>query len=307
MAAMDKLRVAALAPAIAAPAPQPTVLQTLVVLFKLRIVVLLLLAAMGGAFLGAGGVPSAGALLLLLISGAAAAAGASALNQYFERERDALMRRTKRRPLPTGLLRRSWLVLAAGLGLIVLSLLLTLPFNAALTLFNGLGALIYVAVYTVWLKPRSITNIVIGGAAGSCAVLAGGAAVGHWADPGVLALAGLLFAWTPMHFWSLALIYRDDYAATGVPMLPVYTSAVVAARWVLLHGVATAAIALKLAVHPALGWAYLLPTTLATAWMLWLGCAFLWRPERKQALAFFKASNLYLAIVLLLACLAALF
>jgi heme o synthase len=304
---MDKATLAGLAPAVAAARPRAGIWQTIVVLFKLRIVALLLLAALGGAFLGAQGLPPARALIALLLSGTAAAAGASALNQYLERDRDALMRRTRRRPLPTGLLRRPWLVCGVGLGLIALSVLGALPVNAGLALFNGLGALIYVGVYTLWLKPRSITNIVIGGAAGSCAVLAGGAAGGNWADGGVLALAALLFAWTPMHFWSLALLYRDDYAATGVPMLPVYTSPIVAARWVLLHGVATALIAIKLAVHPALGWAYLIPTTLATAWMLYLGFAFLWRPGRAQALAFFKASNLYLAIVLLLACLAALF
>lgn len=289
----------------ARPAARPGLWQTIVVLFKLRIVTLLLLAAMAGAFLGARGVPEAGPLLLLLLTGGAAAAGASALNQFLERERDKLMRRTHRRPLPAGLLRRSRLILGVGLALIVVPVMAALPLNPWLALFLGLGALIYVGVYTIWLKPRSITNIVIGGAAGCCAVLAGGAAAGSWADPGVLAMAGLIFAWTPMHFWSLALIYRDDYAATGVPMLPVYTSAVGAARWVLLHGLGTAAIALRMAAHPALGWPYLLPTAAATIWMLASGLRFLRRPARAEALDFFKASNLYLALVLLAACAAA--
>jgi protoheme IX farnesyltransferase len=276
--------------------------RTVVVLFKLRIVVLLLLAAMGGAFLGAGGVPAAGPLLLLLASGLAAAGGASALNQVIERERDALMRRTRRRPLPAGVLQRPRLVALVGVTLIVGAVFAVLPFNRALALFLGLGAVIYVAVYTLWLKPRSITNIVIGGAAGSCAVLSGGAAVGHWGDPGVLALAALLFTWTPMHFWSLALIYRDDYAATGIPMLPVSTSATAAARWVLLHGAATALIALRMGGHPTLGLAYLVPTGVATIWMLGLGARFLLRPHHREALDFFKASNLYLALVLLFVC-----
>lgn len=276
--------------------------QTIVVLFKLRIVVLLLLAAMGGAFLAAQGIPPAGPLLVLLISGGAAAAGASALNQYLERERDAQMRRTHKRPLASGLLGRPWIVLMIGLALVFGAVLATMPFNPWLALFLGLGALIYVAIYTVWLKPRSITNIVIGGAAGSCAVLAGGAAVGNWSDVGVLALAGLVFTWTPMHFWSLALLYRDDYARAGVPMLPVFTSAIAAARWVLIHSVATALIAIALFVHPTLGWLYLVPTVGFTIWMLNSGLRFLRLPERKQALDFFKASNLYLALVLLLVC-----
>ncbi|NJN14933.1 MAG: protoheme IX farnesyltransferase [Oscillochloris sp.] len=284
-------------------APQAASLwQTIVVLFKLRIVTLLLLAAMGGAFLAAGGIPAAGDLLLLLITGGAAAAGASALNQFLERERDAAMRRTNKRPLAAGVLRRPTLILAIGLGLITAAVLVSLPVNPWLAIHLGLGALIYVGVYTIWLKPRSITNIVIGGAAGSCAVLAGGAAAGNWMDPGVLALAGLIFTWTPMHFWSLALLYRDDYVVTGVPMLPVYTSAIVAARWVLAHGVVTALIAMYMAVHPTLGWIYFIPTVAATVWMMHSGITFLRRPERREALDFFKASNLYLAIVLLLVC-----
>lgn len=276
--------------------------QTIVVLFKLRIVVLLLLASMGGAFLGSNGVPAAGSLLLLLVTGVAASAGASALNQVIERDRDLLMRRTKRRPLPAGILRRPRLILAIGIGLIVAAVGVAFPFNPALALFLGLGACIYVGVYTLWLKPRSILNIVIGGAAGSCAVLSGGAAAGTWSDPGVLALAGLLFTWTPMHFWSLALIYSDDYKATGIPMLPVYTAPIVAARWVLAHGAATALIALVMAVRPALGWGYLIPTLVATVWMLGSGARFLYRPEHKEAFAFFKASNLYLAFVLFAIC-----
>lgn len=293
---------AATAPGTATQAAGPSLWQTIVVLFKLRIVVLLLLAAMGGAFLGAQGIPSAGPLIALLISGGAAAAGASALNQYLERERDAQMRRTHKRPLAAGVLDRPWIILVIGLALVFGAVLTTLPFNPMLALFLGLGAVIYVAVYTVWLKPRSITNIVIGGAAGSCAVLAGGAAVGNWSDVGVLALAALVFTWTPMHFWSLALLYRDDYARAGVPMLPVFTSALAAARWVLIHGVATALIALALFVHPTLGWLYLLPTIGFTVWMLNSGFRFLRNPERPEALSFFKASNLYLALVLLLVC-----
>ncbi len=276
--------------------------QTVMILFKLRIVTLLLLAAMGGAFVAAGGVPRAADLLLLLITGGASAAGASALNQFIERERDALMRRTKRRPLPEGVVQRPGLVLVVGLGLIVGAVALAAIWNGTLAFWLGVGAWIYVGVYTLWLKPRSITNIVIGGAAGSCAVLSGGAAVGAWNDVGVLTLAALLFTWTPMHFWSLALVYRDDYAAANVPMLPVYTTPLVAARWVLLHGAVTALMAVLLAVHPAMGLVYLVPTVAATIWMLWAGVAFLRVPERANALMFFKASNLYLLIVLLAVC-----
>jgi protoheme IX farnesyltransferase len=299
------LPVASEAPATLAP-PRASLWNTIVVLFKLRIVALLLFSAMSGAFLASGGLPSAGALLSLLVAGGLAAAGASGLNQYLERERDRLMRRTKKRPLPNDVFQQPQRILAISLALIILPVLAVLPFNAPMAIFLGLGALIYVGVYTIWLKPRSILNIVIGGLAGSCAVLSGSAAVGQWADPGALALAGLIFAWTPMHFWSLALLYRDDYVATGVPMLPVHTSALVAARWVLLHSAGTAAIAVAIALRPAMGWLYLLPAVGATLWMLASGWRFLRRPERAEALDFFKASNLYLAILLLIICVVAL-
>ncbi|HID54855.1 MAG TPA: protoheme IX farnesyltransferase, partial [Anaerolineae bacterium] len=141
--------------------------QLLVVLFKLRIVTLLLLAATGGAFLGAQGWPGLGPLLLVLITGGMAASGASALNQYLERESDKRMGRTRKRPLPAGMIQFPKWVLAAGMILVLLPVLAVLPFNPALAFFLLIGAIIYVGIYTIWLKPRSVLNIVIGGAAGS--------------------------------------------------------------------------------------------------------------------------------------------
>ena len=153
-------------------------LKTLTVLFKLRIVVLLLVAAMGGAFLAANGMPGIGALSLLLVTGGFAAAGSSALNQYFERDSDRLMKRTSKRPLVDGTIARpGWVPYVAGAMILVPSLAV-LPFNPALTFFLLLGAAIYVFLYTLYLKPRTLLNIVIGGAAGSAAVLSGSAAVG---------------------------------------------------------------------------------------------------------------------------------
>ena len=185
-------------------------MHELMVLFKMRIVVLLLFAAVGGYFwaLKASGMA---ALLALFLAGALAAMGSSALNEYIERDKDALMKRTKRRPLVTGAIARTRLGAlcrdgddrAAGAGGPALQL--------ALALFLAAGAFVYVVIYTLWLKPRTSLNIVIGGAAGSFAVMAGGAAAGKSGDPGVLALALLLFFWTPIHFWALALVYREDY------------------------------------------------------------------------------------------------
>lgn len=177
-----------------------SLLGTLVVLFKLRIVLLLVFAAVGGALLGAHGRPTWGQMALLLLTGTMSAAGASALNQYLERDRDALMKRTARRPLVTGEVSPRAALVAASALVIGASALALLAGNLPLAFFLALGAFIYVGVYTLWLKPRSVLNVVIGGAAGSAAVLSGGAAVGQWTDPGVLILAALLFTWSPIHF-----------------------------------------------------------------------------------------------------------
>ena len=288
--------------AVPTPINWRQMLQTAVVLFKLRIVALLLLAATGGAFLGAGGWPGLGPLLLLLVTGGMAAAGASALNQYLERESDRQMGRTRQRPLVVGDIAKPGWILAAGITLVLLPALAVLPFNPALAFFLVLGAIIYVGVYTIWLKPRTLLNIVIGGAAGSAAVMSGGAAVGAWQQPGVLVLALLIFLWTPTHFWSLALLYRNEYHKAQIPMLPAQTSPRTAAFWVSVHTVATGSAALLLGVLPSLGWLYLLPVSLVVGDMLWRNGRLLQRPSPAHARSFFISSNMFLLVLLLMIC-----
>jgi len=282
-------------------------LRTLLVLFKLRVVFLLLAAALGGALLGADGAPSGLALLWLTVTGTLSAAGASAINQYLERERDRRMARTRQRPLAAGQIAHPWWVLTVGSAMVALAVVLAWTFAPVLGLFIALGAIIYVGVYTLWLKPRTVLNIVIGGAAGSCAVLSGGAAVGAiglgagaevWAEPGVLALALLVFVWTPLHFWSLAMACREDYATAGFPMLPVCVPPRQMAGWIALHSLATGVTALLMAAHPALGVSYLIPVGLATLWLGHRTIRLLNRPERGAAFALFKCSNVYLGLVL---------
>lgn len=276
-----------------------SLLSTIVVLFKLRIVLLLVFAAVGGALLGSHGRPTWGELALLLLTGTMSAAGASALNQYFERDHDGLMKRTARRPLVTGEVNpRAVLLVASGL-VVGASAIALLAGNPALAFFLALGAFIYVGIYTLWLKPRSVLNVVIGGAAGSAAVISGGAAVGQWADPGVLVLAALLFTWSPMHFWSLALAYRKDYSRAGVPMLPVVSSANQAIFWMMAHAVATGLFGLLLALHGALGWLYLAPVALATLWLWRESAGLLTSYTAPRAMTVFKVSNIYLSVVLL--------
>lgn len=277
-------------------------IKSLMVLFKLRVVSLLLLAAVGGAFLGAAGWPGLGRLALLLLTGGMAAAGASALNQYWERLEDGAMGRTRLRPLVTGVFPRPGVVLALGILLILLPCLAVLPFNPALSFFLAAGAVIYVGIYTIWLKPRTLLNIVIGGAAGSAAVMSGGAAVGAWRDPAVLVLAALVFLWTPTHFWALAILYREDYRRAGVPMLPVQTPLRQAALWVLLHTGATVVAAVLLGITPALGLLYLLPVALVTLDLIKRNLKLVNDPSPVNARSLFMASNVYLMVVLLAIC-----
>jgi protoheme IX farnesyltransferase len=272
------------------------------VLFKVRVVMLLLFAAMGGACLAAGGWPGTGNVLLLLVTGGLAAGGASAINQYLERDLDGRMERTRNRPLAGGSSLASRWALYAGALMILMPVGIVFFLNPALAVFVLLGAIVYVLIYTVWLKRRTPLNTVIGGAAGSAAVLSGSAAAGFWNEPGALALALLVFLWTPTHFWSLAIAYRNDYARGGFPMLPVQTSLQRAAGWVMLHTMSAGVVALALAAHPALGWLYVVPVALSLFFLIVLNIRLIRAPGRKQALALFHASNLFLAVVLLAIC-----
>jgi protoheme IX farnesyltransferase len=270
----------------------------MVVLFKLRVVVLLVLASLGGYLFASGGHPVFGQLSILLITGTLSAAGASAINQYIERERDGRMLRTRARPLADGVFARPETTLEVSIAMLILALMLALPFSLSLAFFLAAGAAIYIWVYTLWLKPRTWWNIVIGGAAGSCAVLSGGAAAGNWAEPGVLMLALLVYVWTPTHFWSLAQAHREDYARAGVPMLPVIVSPSTSARWIALHTFAVTLIALLMGFHPSLDWKYSLITLPATFWLGWHSMRLVQQPDPKQALKLFKVSNIYLGLVL---------
>lgn len=282
-------------------------LADLLALFKVRIVVLLLLAALGGVFLGALGWPGVGPFFLIMITGALTAMGSSAWNQYLERDSDALMTRTRtKRPLVNGAIRRPGWVPYVATAMIVLPVLAVAPFNPALAFFLAAGAFIYVVIYTIWLKPRTNLNIVVGGLAGSAAVLSGGAAAGAWNAPAVLALAVMLFFWTPIHFWALALVYREDYARAKVPMLPVTATPRRAAAWGLLHGVGAAIAGMAIAFLPDMGLMYAIPVGIATAILLWQGVWLVVAPVKRRAWRLFHTSNLYLAVVLGTAIVAAL-
>ena len=190
-------------------------------LTKPKVVALIVLTAVVGTLLSSPGLPPLDALLFGNLGIGLAAASAATLNQYLDQRIDARMLRTRSRPLPTGgLSDRQALVFAAVLGVASMLLLWCLvnPLTALLTFASLIG---YAVIYTVWLKRATPQNIVIGGAAGAAPPVLGWAAVSGTIDPHSLLLFLIIFAWTPPHFWALAIARRDDYAKVGIPMMPV--------------------------------------------------------------------------------------
>jgi len=267
-------------------------------LFKLRIGVAIAFAAAAGFAAEQGLKPGFYQALILILSVLAASAAAGAFNQYIEVELDRRMARTRGRPFVTGALRHgpAWLwLIGAMIAAAVVAAGLATNFIAGIYVF--LGAFTYGVVYTVWLKPRTWWNIVVGGLAGSFAVLAGAAAVAPVPGPEAIALAVVLFLWTPPHFWSLAIACRDDYAAAGVPMLPVVVGNARASRAIL----ASAVLLVAASVVPFffnLKLLYLVSAAAGGAYFLLRCLALVRRPGRETARAAFFASLVQLGAVL---------
>ena len=237
--------------------PSRELVSDLVALTKPAIMSLLLLTALGAMFLAERGVPSFGLLVATLVGGAAASGGASALNHYFDRDIDELMRRTKRRPLPSQRVADEW---AVGIGValnIVAFTVLALWTNILAASLAIAGTLFYVFVYTLWLKRSTVQNIVIGGAAGAIPPLVGWAAVTGSLDLSAWLLFLIVFFWTPAHFWALALLIREDYARAGVPMLPVVRGEEATTFAIFVYALSLVPLSMLLFVAGGLGLLYL--------------------------------------------------
>ena len=237
--------------------PSRAVVSDMVALTKPAIMSLLLLTALGGMFLAARGVPPFDLLAAVLVGGACASGGASALNHYFDRDIDELMRRTRRRPLPSQRVPKEW---AVGLGValnIVAFAVLAIYTNVLAASLAIAGTLFYIFVYTLWLKRTTVQNIVIGGASGAIPPLVGWAAVTGSLDLGAWLLFLIVFFWTPAHFWALALLIRDDYARAGVPMLPVVRGEDATVWNILMYAAALVPLSLLLFLTGGLGVLYL--------------------------------------------------
>jgi len=267
--------------------------------FKLRIGVLIMFTALAGVAIVPHGLATPWQTLVLALSVLLASASAGAFNQYVEADSDRLMARTKGRAFASGALRRGprWLVLILGMlvGAVTAAGLVT---NWTAALFVLLGALTYALVYTMGLKRRTPWNIVIGGAAGGFAVLAGAAAVSPQMDPLAWLLALVLVLWTPPHFWSLAIANHDQYAAAGVPMLPVVVGPARAARIVHWSTIALVAASL-LPLGFGAGWAYGLGAALGGTHFLRKTAVLAREPARARAMAAFFASMMQLSALIL--------
>jgi protoheme IX farnesyltransferase len=225
-------------------------------LTKPRIIELLLVTTVPTMVLAAGGLPSPVTVLATLVGGSLAAGSANALNCYFDRDIDAVMRRTVNRPLVTGEIPPAHAAVFGGLlGVLAVAILglLVNPLAAWLAV-AAIG--FYVVGYTLLLKRRTPQNIVWGGAAGCMPVLIGWAAVRGRLDWAALVLFGIVFLWTPPHYWPLSLRFRSDYAAAGVPMLPVVAAPVQVARRVVAYSWAMVACSLLLIPVAGTGWVY---------------------------------------------------
>ena len=240
-----------------------------IALTKPRIIELLLITTIPTMVVANGAWPGAWLMIITLVGGTLAAGGANAINMYIDRDIDALMERTKTRPLVTGLIEpRNALIFATSLEIIAFFVLW-----AGANLLSGILALcatlFYVFVYSLWLKRTSKQNIVIGGAAGAVPVLVGWAAVTNSLGWTPWLLFTVIFLWTPPHFWALAIRHSDDYKAAGVPMLPVVESHEKVIASMVRYTIALTICSLIIVPVADMGWIYGISAAL-------LGGAFLW-------------------------------
>jgi protoheme IX farnesyltransferase len=225
-------------------------------LTKPRIVELLLVTTVPAMILADRGLPSIARIAATLAGGTLSAGGANAVNQYLDRDIDEVMARTRRRPLPAHLIepRRA---MAFGVALVLAGFIwLDLTVNLLSAALSAAAALFYIFVYTAWLKRSTPQNIVIGGAAGAVPVLVGWAAVEGRVGVPALVMFAIVFLWTPPHFWALSLRYQRDYAAAGIPMLPVVAGHEATTRQIVVYSYLLVASSLLLAPVGHLGLIY---------------------------------------------------
>jgi protoheme IX farnesyltransferase len=272
-------------------------LRDYIALTKPRIISLLLLTTVTTMLAADPSGPALSAILWTMLGGYLAAGGAGAINHYIDRDRDARMARTRGRPLVAGRIEPLH-GLAFGIVLGVLATVqLAATVNALAAALALAGLLGYVFVYTVWLKPLTPQNIVIGGAAGAMPPLVGWAAATGGLAIEALYPFGIVFLWTPPHFWALSLLIKDEYARIGVPMLPVVRGEEVTRRQIVVYAVILVAFTLLPAATGFLGAFYAAAAVLLGAAFVGLAVRLLRHPSRPAALRLYLSSLAYLALL----------
>ncbi len=266
-------------------------------LTKPRVVELLLVTTVPAMVLAKQGWPRTWLVAMVVVAGALAAGGANTINSWIERDKDRLMRRTADRPLVTGEIPPTHgLVFGIGLNVIAF-VVLTFAANVLAALLTLSATLFYVFVYTIWLKPRTDQNIVIGGAAGAVPVLVGYAAVLDRVPAAAWVMFAVIFCWTPAHFWALAMKYREDYATAGYPMLPVHKSGRATAVQITGYAALTTAVTLLLGIATDVGPLYIVSASLLGLVFIARGVLLVRDPTELRAIRFFAFSNMYLMLV----------
>jgi protoheme IX farnesyltransferase len=285
--------------AVLKPAKSPlrTRVAGYIALTKPRIIELLLVTTVPTMVVAEQGIPSIWLMINTVIGGALAAGGANAINMYVDRDIDALMERTKDRPLVTGLISpRAGLTFAIALEIIAFFWLW--GFVNLLTAALGVAAcLFYVFVYTLWLKRTSKSNIVIGGAAGAVPVLIGWTAVTNSLSWAPIVLFAVMFYWTPPHFWALAIKYRDDYSSADVPMLPSVASLKTTATRILLYTLLLWGLTLVFSPVADMGGLYLVSAIVLGAAFTWFAWRLLKEPSTARAMKVFTYSITYITLL----------
>jgi protoheme IX farnesyltransferase len=266
-------------------------------LTKPRIIALLLVTTVATMLVADPAGPPLATVIWTMLGGYLAAGGAGAINHYLDREVDARMARTRRRPLVSGRIEpRHGLIFGVALGVLAfVQLAVTVNLLAAVLAMAGL--LGYVFVYTLWLKPLTPQNIVIGGAAGAVPPLVGWAAVTGGLSADALYPFAIVFFWTPPHFWALSLLIKDDYARTGVPMLPVVRGEVETRRQIVIYSLVLVAVSVLPVIGGLLGALYLATALLLGGAFCGLALRLRAQPAKGAALRLYLYSLAYLALL----------
>jgi protoheme IX farnesyltransferase len=266
-----------------------------IALTKPRIIELLLITTVPAMLVAEGGWPETRLVIATVIGGTLSAGGANAMNNVTDRDIDAKMRRTRHRPLPAHRVGINEAITVGAVFGTAGFVVLWLGANLASAILATAALAFYVLVYSLYLKRSTSQNIVIGGAAGAIPAVVGWTAVTGTPDAPAWVMFGIVFAWTPSHFWSLAVRFRDDYENAGVPMLPVVAGIRETSLQIVMYAVLTTGFSLMLQPVAGLGLPYLVVAMVSGAWFVWESLRLL-RDERR-AMLLFRFSNVYLTVL----------